>query len=180
LEISCEDSYTNIDVNGDREHLKKNIAILTAVLFLLLVTSVTAGMVVEYKALKTIDGNIIEAETLKNSLVILSIMAQWCPSCRAEAHVLQKSYIENKDKGVLFVGLFVKSTDKGIRKFADRNGVTFPVVNDNGMARQFDVWSIPMTLLIEKNGKIKRRYIGRINEDVLRKGIEEIQNQNKS
>jgi peroxiredoxin len=167
-------------MKGDRVHLRRTIFILTAVLCLLLAEFVTAGMVVEYKTLKTVDGNIIEAETLKESPVILSIMAEWCPSCRAEAHVLQKFYMENKGKGVVFIGLFVKSTDRGIRKFADRNGVSFPVVKDNGMAKQFGVWSIPVTLLIAKDGKIKRRYMGRINEDVLRRGIEETQNKKKS
>jgi hypothetical protein len=47
------------------------------------------------------------------------------------------------------------------------------------MARQLGVWSIPVILLIGDNGQIKRRYTGRINEDVLRRGIEEIQNQKK-
>jgi cytochrome c biogenesis protein CcmG/thiol:disulfide interchange protein DsbE len=132
-------------------------------------------MRVEYTPVSTIDGETIGTEELNNSPVILSVMAEWCPSCRAEAVELQKAYEVYKDKGILFLSLFIRSSDKGIKKFIRRNGVTFPVGKDNGMARKLGVWGIPVTFLIAKDGKIKKRYFGRINQPAIRQGIEEIQ-----
>jgi peroxiredoxin len=154
--------------------MRKNIVICSAALCLLLSSFAIAGMTVDYAAITTISGEIIDEKTLNDNPVILSVMAEWCPSCRAEAYELQRAYEEYKDKGVLFTALFIKSTDNGIKKFAERNGVTFPVGQDNGIARQLGVWSIPVMFIIEKDGKIREKYFGRINEDAIRRGIEEI------
>jgi peroxiredoxin len=146
-----------------------------AALCLLLSSFAAAGMTVDYAAITTINGEIIDEKTLNNSPVILSVMAEWCPSCRAEAYELQKAYKEYKDKGVLIIALFMKSSDNGIKKFAERNGVTFPVAQDYGIARQLGVWSVPVTFLIAREGEIQQRYFGRINQDAIRRGIADIQ-----
>jgi len=154
--------------------MRRTIVILSAVICPLLSSFAAAGMTVKYTAITTINGQTIDEKTLKNAPVILSVMAEWCPSCRAEAYELQKAYEKYKDTGVLFIALFIKSSDNGIMKFAERNGVTFPVGQDIGIARQLGVWSVPVTFLVSKNGKIREQYFGLINEDAIRRGIEKI------
>jgi peroxiredoxin len=149
--------------------------ICVAILCLFLSTFASAEKNVEYAPFTSIEGETIKAETLNNSPVVLSFMAHWCQSCRAEAVVLQKSYMTYRDQGILFIGLFIKSSEKGIKTFAQHNGITFPVGKDTGLARQLGVWSVPVTYIIAKEGKIKKRYFGRISQSVIRLGIEEIQ-----
>ena len=102
-------------------------------------------------------------------------MANWCPSCRVEAYELQKAYSIYKDKEVQFLALFIRSSDKGIQQFVERNGIAFPSGKDNGLARQLGVWSIPATFFIAKDGTVKRRYLGQLSQSAIRLGIEEIQ-----
>ncbi len=154
---------------------KQIIIFFISTISLLLPSFVASETNVKYNELTTITGETIEVETLNNSPVVLSVMAEWCPSCRAEAMELQEAYEVYKDKGIIFLGLFVKSSDKGIKRFIRRNGVTFTVAKDNGIARQLGVWSIPVTFIVAKDGLIKRRYFGQINQAVIKKGIEEIE-----
>jgi hypothetical protein len=42
------------------------------------------------------------------------------------------------------------------------------------MARQLGAWTVPVTFMVAKNGKIKRRYVGYINQPVIKHGITEI------
>jgi len=151
--------------------------ILYATVFCLLLFSLAAAeMGVQFNDVTTIDGEVIAAKELNGSPVVLSIMAYWCPSCRAEAYELQKAYKKYRDSGVQFLALFIRSSDKGIRQFVERNGITFPVGQDTGLARQLGVWSVPVTFIIARDGTVKERYLGRISQSAIRLGIEEIQN----
>ena len=146
------------------------------VLCLLLFSAAAAELGVQFNDVMTIDGEVIQAKELNGSPVILSIMAYWCPSCRAEAFELQKAYTSYKDTEVRFLALFIRSSDKGIKQFVERNGVTFPAGQDTGLARQLGVWSVPVTFIIARDGTVKKRYFGRISQSAIRLGIEEIQN----
>ena len=89
-----------------------------------------------------------------------------------EAPALEKAYQSFKDKGVLFLGVFVQSDDKEIREFAETYHQTFPVGKDTGTAEALDVKAIPVTLFIDKNGVIVKRHRNTIDYEELVTGIE--------
>lgn len=155
--------------------MKSGLIAIIALVCLFLSTTAFAGMAVEYPAFTTLNGNTISGDKLNNSAVIISVMAEWCPPCYAEAVEIQKAYEIYKDKDVLFIGLFIQSSDAGIEKFVKRSGITFAVGTDDSLARQLGAWTVPVTFIIGKDGQIKRRYAGSINQPAIRRGIEEIQ-----
>ena len=91
-----------------------------------------------------------------------------------EAPALEKAYQSFKDKGVLFLGVFVKSKDKEIREFAETFHQTFPVGKDSGVAKALDIKGIPVTLFIDRDGRIVKRHRDIINYEELSIGIEEL------
>lgn len=87
---------------------------------------------------------------------------------------MEKAYQSFKDNGVLFLGVFVKSKDKEIREFAETYHQTFPVGKNNGVAKALDIKVIPVTLFIDRDGRIIKRHRDIINYEELSAGIEEL------
>ncbi len=61
------------------------------------------------------------------------------------------------------MGIFVMGGDDDIKKFAETYKITFPVGRDNGLARDLGVRGIPVTVFIDKKGRIVKRHIGIID-----------------
>lgn len=89
-----------------------------------------------------------------------------------EAPALEKAYQSFKDKGVLFLGVFVQSNDKEIREFAETFHQTFPVGKDTDVAKAMDIKAIPVTLFINRDGQIVKRHRDVIDYEELATGIE--------
>jgi len=66
------------------------------------------------------------------------------------------------------------SSDDDIRKFVETFKITFPVGRENGIAEKLGVRGIPVTVFLDKNGRIAKRHIGMINYEQLNSNIEAI------
>lgn len=71
-----------------------------------------------------------------------------------------------------FIGVFVLSSDDDIKKFVDTFKITFPVGKDKGLAEMLDVTVIPVTVFIDKRGRILKRHIGPVTYGDLSSAIE--------
>lgn len=73
-----------------------------------------------------------------------------------------------------FIGVFVLSDDDDIRKFVETFKITFPVGKEKGLARMLGIRGIPVTVYIDKKGRIANRHIGMVTYADLSAGIETI------
>lgn len=87
---------------------------------------------------------------------------------------MQKAYLSYKDKGVLFLGVFVEGDDAQIRRFIDTYHISFPVGRDNGIAKKLKVWAVPTTTFIAKGGKIIKKHFGATDYSRIILGVEEL------
>ena len=89
---------------------------------------------------------------------------------------MEKVYRELKDKGVQFVGIFVKDKESDVQKFVKTHGPTFPVGLDDGMkiANAYKFVGTPFTVVISKKGEITDRRTGPQSEKALREKIEKL------
>ena len=96
--------------------------------------------------------------------------------CRQEAPASERLYREFKDKGVEFVGIFVKDRESDVQKFVKRYGLTFPAGLDDGMkiANAYKFVATPMTVIVAKDGTIADRRTGPQSEKALREKIEKL------
>jgi peroxiredoxin len=156
-----------------RIEIMKKVASFT-ILLMLLAFSVFAEDMVKDFTFRTIDGKTIAYRSLRGAPLVVNIGAYWCPDCKNEAPDLQQAYITYKDRGVRFLGVFAQSGEGDIKKFTDTFKITFPVGRDNGLAKDLGVLVIPVTLFIDKNGRIMKRYIGAIDYQQLSSNIEAI------
>lgn len=122
--------------------------------------------------LKTLDGQIIKLSDLRGKRVIVNLWATWCPPCRAEMPDMQKFYEENKDKGVVVLGVNLTASEKqpeNIVKFIDEFGITFPIVLDeqNRVADTYRVVSIPTSYMVDSRGVIQQKVVGPMNKEMM-------------
>lgn len=122
--------------------------------------------------LKTLDGARIRLQDLRGKPVLLSFFASWCGPCRRELPSVVKLHEEFKEQGLQVFG--VNDEGKGTaRHFADKAGLTFPILDDSNAkaARLYRVRSIPTAFLIDKDGKVVRFLNGGRDYESLRSAL---------
>ena len=121
----------------------------------------------------TLDGKPFSLAALRGKIVILNIWASWCAPCRAEAPVLEKTWLAEQGDGVQFIGLDTRDSDTSALAFIKRFGITYPNVIDRDGALQLQFSgtlppeAIPSTLVIDANGKVTARALGKVSESTL-------------
>jgi thiol-disulfide isomerase/thioredoxin len=114
-------------------------------------------------SLKDLSGKTIGSADLKGKVVILDFWATWCGPCHEEIPgfiALQKQY---GDQGLAVVGA---SVDEGgasvVQKFATELGMNYPIgMADDKLQETFGgVDVLPMTIIIDRQGRIAKKYIG--------------------
>ncbi|GES32991.1 TlpA disulfide reductase family protein [Streptomyces angustmyceticus] len=128
---------------------------------------------------ETIDGKKLDIADFKGKVVVLNVWGSWCGPCIAEAPNFAKVANETKGKGVQFVGINTRDSEKSqAAAFEEEHKVPYPSLFDPTgrlMLRfpkgSLNPQSIPSTLAIDRHGRIAARSIGPLAEDELRKMI---------
>lgn len=109
-------------------------------------------------SLPDLDGKEISlGDALKeNKAVLINFWATWCPPCQEEIPDLIEMYAENKERGLLILGVDVAESRTKVANFAKRYEMNFPVLLDKDMAvtNLYRVVGIPTTILVNSEGKV--------------------------
>jgi len=124
-------------------------------------------------SLQDMSGKTVRLSDYKGKVVLLEFWATWCPPCRASVPGLEKLHKAYKDKGMVL--LAVSMDDGGwdeVKSFMKESGITYTVLKGTeDVAMKYDVRSIPMMLVLNKEGRIARRYLGMGSDEDLEKDI---------
>ena len=104
---------------------------------------------------------------LKGKVVILNFWATWCPPCVEETPALNRlqKYIESRNGVIL--GVAADEDAAAYEKFLHDQGVVFPTYRDpatkdnhSPIAQEYGTAMYPETYIIDRRGKIARKFIG--------------------
>lgn len=111
----------------------------------------------------------------RGKVVVVNFWASWCPPCREEAPVLERTWRAYKDQNVIFLGLDIWDTEKDARAYMREFNITFPnAIDERGStAVEYGVTGIPETYFITPDGRISRKVIGAISQSLLEQSIAE-------
>ncbi|MCD6221757.1 TlpA family protein disulfide reductase [bacterium] len=120
-------------------------------------------------SLKTPDNKIVKLSDYKGKVVILNFFGTWCPPCRMEIPDFVKFYKENKEKGVVIIGIAVGSRPEDIKKMIKEFKINYPVcISDGKVEREYGgIRFVPTSFIIDKNGNIYKKQIGMMNKGQL-------------
>ena len=126
----------------------------------------------------TLSGDTFRLSDRRGEVVVMNVWASWCAPCRAEAPVLAQAAADFADRGVSFVGLDTRDSDTSARGFVETFGIEYPnVIDADGrlqllFADSLPPQAIPSTLVIDKQGRVAARALGKVSESTLRGMLE--------
>ena len=126
----------------------------------------------------TLEGGTFNLADHRGEVVVLNVWASWCAPCRAEAPTLAALSEELEGQGVQFVGLDTRDSDVPTRAFVERFGIGYPnVIDQDGRLQllfgdSLPPQAIPSTLVIDPEGRVAARALGKVSESSLRGMIE--------
>jgi cytochrome c biogenesis protein CcmG/thiol:disulfide interchange protein DsbE len=112
----------------------------------------------------------LRLSALEGKAVVVNFWASWCGPCKDEAPFLEEIWRENKDRDLVVVGLDSKDFRADARRFAERFGLTFPLVYDGpgDSASSFGVTGFPETFVIDREGQVVAAFKGGVDGDAVR------------
>jgi len=127
--------------------------------------------------LKDISGNERMLSDFSGKVVILDFWATWCPPCKAEIPHFVELYDAHKDEGLEIIGVSLdRNAEKVVGAFAEENKVNYTLlVGDNHVTDLYGgIMSIPTTFVIDRDGRITKRFVGYRDKEVFEEAIKEL------
>ncbi len=129
--------------------------------------------------LKTVDGKDFTLADYAGKVILLNFWGTWCPPCRREIPDFIKLYDRYQDDGLEIVGITLSSgTAADIAKFSQQWNMNYHILTDiNGSESQevtalysratnYPINGIPTTFLIDRDGYIRKSYVGPRTEEI--------------
>jgi thiol-disulfide isomerase/thioredoxin len=112
--------------------------------------------------LQDVSGKKVRLADLKGRVVMLEFWATWCPPCREEIPTLERLHKEYSGKGLTILAV---SLDEGgwdeVKAFVAVRKITYTVLRGTeDVSTLYKIRLIPAMFLIDKEGNIKKQYMG--------------------
>jgi cytochrome c biogenesis protein CcmG, thiol:disulfide interchange protein DsbE len=112
----------------------------------------------------------------EGQVVVVNFWASWCVECRIEAQLLEDTWQEYRDQGVIFVGVAYVDVEPKSKEYLEEFGITYPNAPDlrSAVSSQYNLTGVPETFFIAKDGRVANITIGPLDEATLRGQIEQL------
>lgn len=120
-----------------------------------------SGMAPDFE-FTTFDGETIRLSDLQGKGVVVNFWASWCEPCRSEAVIFEQTWREEKDNGIVFIGLDYLDQEYAAKEYLAEFDITYPNGPDlqSEAARSYGIKGVPETFFIDPEGRIESRSIG--------------------
>ena len=122
----------------------------------------------------TESGEALSSTQLKGVITVMNFWYAGCAPCRIEMPELIELQTEFLPEGVQFIGVNVRDSAETSLAFARRIGMNFPSVMDAktgsvvlGFTGVVTPQAVPTTLVIDAEGNVSARVLGRIDKGIL-------------
>ena len=128
---------------------------------------VTSGSAVDWPAIQLLGGATLEPSAWRGQPGVVVFWATYCEFCkRHNAHV-DKLYRSSRSQPLQILGVAMDADPQAVRRYMAANDYRFPVALDNGVlrARLTTRRVIPMTCVIDRQGRLLQAIPGEMSED---------------
>jgi cytochrome c biogenesis protein CcmG/thiol:disulfide interchange protein DsbE len=126
-------------------------------------------------ALPDLNGYPWSLQALRGRVVVENFWASWCSPCRAETPALVRLQNRYRERGLDVAGIVVDDKADAVRRFLRQFDVPYSVLMPpEGSAAVSSIESLPTTVLIDRQGRVARVYVGQLRERDLTADIERL------
>ncbi len=132
---------------------------------------------------KDLQGNSLQLSSLKGKVVLVNFWGTWCAPCREEIPLLIGMQQKYADRGFTLVGVATEDDLSAVTPFVHNTQfnvdgrqmtMNYPItMGTDDIATQFGgLIGMPTSILITRDGKIAKKYIGILSADQIVKDVE--------
>lgn len=120
------------------------------------------------------NGDPVALSDYKGRVVLLDFWATWCHGCKIEIPWYMEFKRKYEGRGLAVIGVSMDDDGwKSVKPFLQQNQLNYPVViGTPDLAKLYGVDSMPVTLLIDREGKIADLHSGVVNKDEFEREIQ--------
>jgi peroxiredoxin len=147
-------------------------ALLAVVAFLFMVftyNSAKKPTPSEYSASDIHSGQVVSLDMYRGSAIVLMSWATWCMDCEEELNALENLWVSERERGLVVIAVNLDSLNASerIEEMVKGYDLTYPVWRDpeNVFFSTFNTPGIPTTVLLDKQGAVRRAWVGPVDFD---------------
>ena len=108
-------------------------------------------------ALHAFGGDNVRLSEHRGEVVLLAFWSSRCSTCGTQLADLNRTYMTYRSAGLEVYGISVEAGERSARDFAKAHRVDFPLLFDpeEEVSRRYEVDSLPMVILVDRNGMIR-------------------------
>jgi peroxiredoxin len=125
-------------------------------------------------SLPDLKGKIHTLKEFQGKIILLNFWATWCPSCKEDITSLIAIYNQYKDSGLEIVGISLDKKELGVvDSFVQEMKIPYTILlGDEVVVKNYGGFKgIPTTFLLDRNGRIVKKYSGQITEEALKSDL---------
>ncbi len=120
--------------------------------------------------LPDLEGNEISLAHLRGQPVIINFWATWCAPCEVEMPVLEQTYQERMDEGLVILAINRDEEAGSVERFFyDELELSFtPLLDEDALVNnQYRVFNLPTTFFIDREGIIQGVHRGVLTQSLI-------------
>ena len=119
-------------------------------------------------------GASIRLSDYKGKIVLLDFWATWCEGCKVETPWYIEFQNEYKERGLSVIGVSMDEDGwKSVRPSLAEKKVNYPVVIGSwDLANLFGITALPVTLLIDREGRVADLHVGMVEKAAFEREIQ--------
>lgn len=132
--------------------------------------------------LADLDKQPVSLATFRGKVVLLNFWATWCGPCTKETPRFIEFQSRYGSQGLQILGISLDDDAAPVRKFRDEFRVNYPLaVGDAKLAESYGgVLGLPITFLIDRQGRIVAKHVGAVDLNKLEQEIRILVEQERS
>lgn len=117
------------------------------------------------------DGPRVDAASFKGQVVVINFFASWCVPCRVEHPLLMRLA---QQEHLPLIGIAYKDRTTDSRRILAQLGDPYRTIGvdaDGRTGLDFGVYGVPETYVIDKTGRIRKRFVGPLDAESVNKEL---------
>lgn len=125
-------------------------------------------------------GATLNLSDYRGHVVLLDFWATWCHGCKTEIPWYMEFESKYKEQGLMVIGVSMDADGwKSVKPFIAEKKMNYDVViGDDDLAKRFDLMNMPLTLLIDRNGRIADSHAGVVDRTAWEHEIQDLLKEN--